>query len=42
LANLESRSGRRAEARSLYERAMGLSRSRAERVSYERRLKLLN
>jgi RNA polymerase sigma factor (sigma-70 family) len=42
LANLESRAGRRAEARSLYERAMGLSRSRAERVSYERRLKLLN
>jgi predicted RNA polymerase sigma factor len=42
LANLESRAGRSAEARSLYERAMGLSRSPAERVSYERRLKLLN
>jgi predicted RNA polymerase sigma factor len=42
LADLESRSGRSAEARSLYERAIGLSRSRAERVSYERKLKLLN
>jgi predicted RNA polymerase sigma factor len=42
LADLEGRSGRSAEARRLYERAIGLSRSRAERVSYERKLKLLN
>lgn len=42
LADLERRSGRSSEARRLYERAIGLSRSRAERISYERKLKLLN
>jgi RNA polymerase sigma factor (sigma-70 family) len=42
LADLERRSGRSSEARNLYERAIGLSRSRAERISYERKLKLLN
>jgi RNA polymerase sigma factor (sigma-70 family) len=42
VADLASRAGHSAEARSLYERAIGLSRSRAERVSYERKLKLLH
>jgi RNA polymerase sigma-70 factor (ECF subfamily) len=42
LADVERRAGRKAEARPLYERAAGLARTRAERLSYERRLKLLD
>jgi RNA polymerase sigma-70 factor (ECF subfamily) len=38
LAEMEKRLGRLAEARSLYERAISLSRSRAERVSFERKV----
>ncbi len=38
-ADLERRAGRHAEARALYERAIALAKSRAERLSYERRLR---
>jgi RNA polymerase sigma-70 factor (ECF subfamily) len=38
LADIERRSGNLAEARPLYERAVTLSRSRAEREAYQRRL----
>jgi RNA polymerase sigma factor (sigma-70 family) len=38
-ADLERRAGRPSEARPLYERAIALAGSRAERVAYERRLK---
>jgi RNA polymerase sigma-70 factor (ECF subfamily) len=41
LADLERRAGKGAEAAKLYERAISLTRGRAERVSYERKLKLL-
>jgi predicted RNA polymerase sigma factor len=41
MADLEKRAGNRAEACGFYERAMSLARSRAERVSYERRLQQL-
>jgi RNA polymerase sigma factor (sigma-70 family) len=41
-ADLERRAGQRAAARSSYERAIVLSRSPAERVSYERRLEQLD
>jgi RNA polymerase sigma-70 factor (ECF subfamily) len=41
-ADLERRTERPAAARSSYERAIALSRSPAERVSYERRLELLD
>jgi RNA polymerase sigma-70 factor (ECF subfamily) len=37
-ADIERRSGRAAEARAFYERAVALAKSRAERLSYERRL----
>lgn len=37
LADVEKRIGRLGEARSLYNRAISLSRSRAERISYERK-----
>jgi len=40
-ADLERRAGRNAEARALYERAIALAKSRAERLSYERRLREL-
>jgi RNA polymerase sigma-70 factor (ECF subfamily) len=39
LADLERRSERPNEARAYYERAASLARSRAERLSYERRLR---
>jgi RNA polymerase sigma factor (sigma-70 family) len=38
LADIERRAGRTAEAKTLYHRAIALAKSRAERVSYERRL----
>jgi RNA polymerase sigma factor (sigma-70 family) len=41
LADLEERAGQTTEARRLYKRAIGLTRSRAERVSYERKLEHL-
>jgi RNA polymerase sigma factor (sigma-70 family) len=41
-ADLERRAEQRAAARSSYERAIAFSRSPAERVSYERRLELLD
>ena len=41
LADIERRSGRTAEARALYQRAVALAKSRAERLSYERRLRNL-
>ena len=41
LADLQRRADRPAEARSSYERAIGLSRSPAERDAYRRRIKLL-
>jgi RNA polymerase sigma factor (sigma-70 family) len=41
LADLERRAGKGAVAAKLYERAISLTRGRAERVSYERKLKLL-
>jgi len=40
LADIERRAGRRAEAGRLYGRAIELARSRAERLGYERKLKL--
>ena len=42
LADVERRAGADAEARSLYERATRLAKSRAERASYERRLQKLS
>jgi len=42
LADLESRAGRLAAARPLYERAVALARSRAERVAYQRKLDRLD
>jgi predicted RNA polymerase sigma factor len=42
LADIERRGGHADDARGHYGRAIGLSRSRAERVSYERRLAQLN
>jgi predicted RNA polymerase sigma factor len=41
-ADLERRAERLATARSHYERAIALARSAAERMSYERRLRLLD
>jgi len=41
LADIERRSGCTEQARTLYERAAALATSRAERVSYERRLRAL-
>jgi RNA polymerase sigma factor (sigma-70 family) len=41
LADIERRAGRSAEARPLYERAMTLARSGAERLAYARKLGLL-
>jgi RNA polymerase sigma-70 factor (ECF subfamily) len=41
LADIERRAGRTADASSLYQRAIGLAKSRAERLSYERRLSAL-
>jgi RNA polymerase sigma-70 factor (ECF subfamily) len=41
LADVERRAGRSGEARTLYLRAMSLAKSRAERLSYERRLRRL-
>jgi RNA polymerase sigma factor (sigma-70 family) len=41
LADIERRAGRPAEARPLYERAITLARSRAERLAYQRQLALL-
>jgi predicted RNA polymerase sigma factor len=41
-ADLERRAGRPAAALSSYERAIAFSRSSAERVSYERRLEMLD
>jgi predicted RNA polymerase sigma factor len=41
LADLEQRAGDTAEARKLYGRALSLTRSDAERISYERKLELL-
>ncbi|HEX3766169.1 MAG TPA: sigma-70 family RNA polymerase sigma factor [Kofleriaceae bacterium] len=41
LADIERRAGRVADARGYYERAIALTRSRAERVSYDKRLQLL-
>jgi RNA polymerase sigma-70 factor (ECF subfamily) len=38
-ADIERRSGHTAEARALYQRAVALAKSRAERLSYERRLR---
>jgi RNA polymerase sigma-70 factor (ECF subfamily) len=40
-ADLERRAGNAAEARTLYERAMSLAKSRAERLGYEQKLRLL-
>jgi RNA polymerase sigma factor (sigma-70 family) len=40
-ADIERRAGRTAEARALYQRAMTLAESRAERLSYERRVRNL-
>jgi RNA polymerase sigma-70 factor (ECF subfamily) len=40
-ADIERRAGRTAEARTLYQRAIALAKSRAERLSYERRLRNL-
>jgi RNA polymerase sigma-70 factor (ECF subfamily) len=42
LADIERRAGHDGEARSLYERATRLAKSRAERASYERRLAKLS
>jgi RNA polymerase sigma factor (sigma-70 family) len=42
LADVERRAGDADAARAHYDRAIGFSRSRAERVSYERKLALLN
>jgi len=42
LADIERRAGNPAEARPLYERAVSLSRSRAEREAYQRRLDRLD
>jgi RNA polymerase sigma-70 factor (ECF subfamily) len=41
LADIERRAGRSSEARALYEHAITLARSRAERLAYERKLELL-
>jgi RNA polymerase sigma factor (sigma-70 family) len=41
LADLERRAGETTEAVRLYQRAMSLTRSRAEHLSYERKLKLI-
>jgi RNA polymerase sigma-70 factor (ECF subfamily) len=41
LADIERRAGRAAEARAHYQRAVALAKSRAERMSYERRLRKL-
>jgi predicted RNA polymerase sigma factor len=41
LADIERRSGRKEDARSLYQRAAILARNRAERVAYERRIERL-
>jgi RNA polymerase sigma factor (sigma-70 family) len=41
LADIERRAGRPTEARPLYERAMALARNEAERLAYERKLRLL-
>ncbi|HWL87720.1 MAG TPA: sigma-70 family RNA polymerase sigma factor [Polyangiaceae bacterium] len=41
LADIERRAGRPTEARALYERAMALSRSPAERGAYQRKIALL-
>jgi RNA polymerase sigma factor (sigma-70 family) len=41
LADIERRSGRKEDARPLYQRAATLSRNRAERVAYERRIERL-
>jgi len=41
LADIERRARHTAEARTLYERAIALAKSRAERLSYERRLRSL-
>jgi len=40
-ADIERRAGRSSEARAFYERAIALAKSRAERLSYERRLREL-
>jgi RNA polymerase sigma-70 factor (ECF subfamily) len=40
-ADIERRAGRTSEARAHYERAASLAKSRAERASYERRLRAL-
>jgi RNA polymerase sigma-70 factor (ECF subfamily) len=40
-ADLERRAGNAAEARTLYERAMSLAKSRAERLGYEQKLRIL-
>jgi RNA polymerase sigma-70 factor (ECF subfamily) len=42
LADIDRRAGNPAEARPLYERAVGLSRGRAEREAYQRRLDRLD
>ena len=42
LADIERRTGRTADARTLYQRAIALAKSRAERLSYERRLRNLD
>jgi predicted RNA polymerase sigma factor len=42
LADIERRAGRNAQARTLYQRAVALANSRAERLSYERRLRNLD
>jgi RNA polymerase sigma factor (sigma-70 family) len=39
VADIERRAGNAAEARAMYERAVALARSRAERVAYERRIR---
>jgi RNA polymerase sigma factor (sigma-70 family) len=41
LADIERRAGHPTEARPLYERAMALARNEAERLAYERKLRLL-
>src|SRR5262249_9177198 len=41
LADIERRAGRHAAARPLFERAIALARSRAERLAFERKLEIL-
>ena len=41
LADIERRAGRVGDARAYYERAIALTRNRAERVSYEKKLERL-